>query len=113
MVTNIRIHDILSKRALVTRESARPIREALVQAGIGGEIDLDFSGVDAVTPSFVDELLSILADSVGPGVGGIRLVIANPPTRLSEKFAAVARAHGMAIQELEGGSWVLTSSGTQ
>lgn len=109
MTTTLKIHDIVPKRALVARESAWPIRDALGQTGSLEQISLDFSGVDAVTPSFVDELLTILAARVDAGNGAFSLLVVSPPTRLSEKFSAVARAHAMTIRELESGSWELTS----
>jgi STAS-like domain of unknown function (DUF4325) len=109
MTTTLKIHDIVAKRALVARESAWPIRDALGHTGVAEQIALDFSGVDAVTPSFVDELLTILAASVNAGNGEFSVLVVNPPTRLSAKFAAVARAHAMSIRELDTGSWELTS----
>jgi len=48
----------LQRKILVTRESASAVREAIESSiSAEGEVALDFSGIDAVTPSFVDEIL--------------------------------------------------------
>lgn len=107
-MTTLNVHAILNKRALVTRQSARPIGAALNELRGTGEIALDFSGVEAVTPSFIDELLTLLRTNL-ESADGVRLIVLNPPTRLSEKFAAVARAHDMTTQELTNGSWLVSS----
>jgi hypothetical protein len=114
-MSTLRVHDLLPKRALVTRESAEPIRRALVSADLdaASEIVLDFSGIDAVTPSFVDEVLSALDKSFRRAKHDrFRLLLLNPPTRLSSKFAAVARGRDLDISETEGGAWVVTRGPT-
>ena len=53
----LRIFDLVQKRVLVSRDSARTIQPQLVAAladGLG-ELVLDLSGVDGFTPSFFDE----------------------------------------------------------
>jgi hypothetical protein len=113
-----RVSDVLKDKILISRESARelenPLRAILVQAQPTGNDDettvtVDFEGVEGIAPSFLDELVTILESllgSVGKGRGR-RLVVANPPTRLSAKFEAVARGHGMSVQALSNGSWSL------
>ena len=110
-MTSLKVHDLIRKRALVTRQSAEPIRRALADARESdvNSITLDFSGVDAVTPSFVDELLAIFEMTLSRvGDREITISLVNPPTRLSTKFAAVARARGFDIVESENGTWVVT-----
>ena len=107
----LKVYDLLRKRALITRQSASAIRDALsaAVASKDKEVALDFSGVDAVTPSFVDETLSILAKTLNAwGDHRFRVVFVNSPTRLSTKFSAVARARGMEISENVDGSWAFT-----
>lgn len=109
----VKVHDLLQKRALVTRESANPIRQVLAgtDVAIVTEAVLDFSGVDAVTPSFVDELLAILDETLRRTEHGrFRLLLVNPPTRLSAKFLAVARARDLQISESDNGTWIITGS---
>ena len=110
-MTTLRVHDLLPKRALVTRDSARPIRQSLASADIptANEIVLDFSGIDAVTPSFVDEILGMLDKAFRRAKRDqFRLLLLNPPTRLSAKFSAVARARGLHISEPQSGAWTVT-----
>lgn len=107
------MHDLLQKRALITRDSAKPIRQALAGSDIAvaDDVALDFSGIDAVTPSFVDEVLAILEEALRRTKRGeLRLLLVNPPTRLSAKFSAVARARGLQISESEDGAWAVTAA---
>jgi hypothetical protein len=110
-MTTLNILRLLRRRALVTRESARPIGSAILAAKHADtrEVTLDFSGIDAVAPSFVDELLATLeAIFRGTDSDDFCLVLQSPPTRLSSKFSAIARARGLQIVESEAGTWIVT-----
>lgn len=110
-MTVIRVFDVLRMRALVTRESAHAIRQAMTSAAgnQSDELALDFAGVDAVTPSFVDELLAIADDVVRQSQGGpLKMLFLNAPTTLSNKFTAIGRLRGIRITETQPGAWVLT-----
>lgn len=114
-MTTLLVHDVLPEKILVSRESARRLEERLreiVQVGQIGdsaaELIVDFSGVEGVAPSFLDELLGVF-ETVVRGASGCatrRLVVAHPPTRLSQKFEAAARGRGMSIQACSDGSWL-------
>src|SRR5713226_140537 len=107
----VRIYDLVRRRALVTRDSARLIQRAMAAAFARqpGEVALDFSGVEAVTPSFVDEVLTVLDEILGAAERkNFRVLFLNPPTRLSAKFAAVGRGHRVRMKESEPGSWTIT-----
>ncbi len=116
----LRVHDVLKDRILVSRESARrledPLRTIMGNARTSGNasgmapVAVDFAGVEGIAPSFLDELLSIFESLVGAGGGERCLIVANPPTRLSLKFEAVARGHGMSVQAMPDGSWLLTDA---
>ena len=109
---SLSVYGLLRKRALVTRQSARVIGEALATALAEerSEVVLDFSGIDAVTPSFVDEALSLAEETLRAGMQDrLRLVFLNPPTRLSAKFAAVGRARGLDMIESESGAWIIST----
>jgi hypothetical protein len=109
-MATIKIYDLLRKRALVTRESARAIKDLLVAPldPNGGALALDFSGIEAVTPSFVDEIITVLGEAASVGRKGLRVVFLNPPTRLSGKFLAIARRHGLHMVESLPGTWTIT-----
>jgi hypothetical protein len=118
----LRVHDVLKDRILVSRESARLLEgelcDMMASAATPGEardvtpVTIDFEGIAGVAPSFLDELLSVFESVIGADAnGGERcLMVVNPPTRLSLKFEAVARGHGMLVRTLPGGSWLLTDS---
>lgn len=118
----LRVHDVLKDRILVSRESARLLEPALSEMMVsprGPEdttgntsVAVDFEGVEGIAPSFLDELLSIFESLIGVETNGEErcLIVANPPTRLSLKFEAIARGHGMSVRALPDGSWILTDS---
>lgn len=104
----LRVFDLVGRRVLVTRESARSLGPALSRAAESGddEIVLDFAGVEGVTPSLLDEILAVVESYLDEGEGGLRVMIRHPPTRLSVKFEAVGRGRGLAISEGPDG-WVV------
>jgi len=106
----VKMYEALGKRALITRASAGAIKQALAEASEDEELVLDFSGVEAVTPSFVDEALAVIEDGLGRIRKPPRLIFLHPPTRLSSKFAAVGRARQLDITEAVDGSWIVSSA---
>jgi len=110
----VKLWEILQKKVLVTRESARVITEALRASSADGglNITIDFTGIEGVTPSFVDETLTIVKEWVGQQreQGPWRVLFVAPPTRLTLKFATVAKAHELSITEATSGTWILNSS---
>ena len=107
-MTELRIYDLLGKKVLVTRSSARTLSDAFADwAKTGNDCAaFDLEHVMGITPSFFDEMLLMVEEA---GEVFPRITIANPPTELSSKFQAVARAHGLAISEGDSGSWLLGS----
>jgi hypothetical protein len=120
MTTSVlRVRDVLKERILVSRESAHRLENALrtilarpapKSASRARSLTIDFTEVAGVAPSFLDELLTILESLVRSRINGqeVELIVANPPTRLSLKFEAIAHGHGMSIQGLPDGSWRLS-----
>ncbi|MCH7595087.1 MAG: STAS-like domain-containing protein [Planctomycetes bacterium] len=119
MVT-LRVNDILTDKILVSRESAHlledPLNAMMAAAKTPGNptgttsMVVDFEGIEGMAPSFLDELISIFESIIESETDSPerRLVVANPPTRLSLKFEAVARGHGMSVEARSDGSWLLT-----
>ena len=107
---SIRLYDIIRTRVLVTRESARSVQSYLAAAlaDAEGEVGLDFSGVAGITPSFFDEILTIIEECI-EAVGDSKLQVSmlRPPTLLSSKFEAVGRGHGVAIRESGEDAWII------
>ena len=106
----VKIYDLLGKRVLVTRSSARTLSDAFAewaQSGNDGAA-FDLEHVMGITPSFFDEMLRMVEEA---GESSRRITIANPPTELSSKFQAVARAHGLKATVAESGSWLVGRPG--
>ena len=115
----VHVATFLTDKVLVTRESAHALEEPLAAAMVaasstepgpgGASIAVDFEAIQGVSPSFLDELLWIFGSLLKrEGTNGLRrLLISHPPTRLSLKFEAVARGHGMEARPLSDGSWIL------
>jgi hypothetical protein len=112
LMNTVRAYDLLHKRALVTRESARVFRRPLAEAiaGPGGDAAIDFSGVDALTPSFIDELL-LVATEVRQTMPteSFRVMFLNTPKRLSEKLATVGKGRGLTVEESGPGAWLIAA----
>ena len=116
MMTTLRIFDLVRKRVLVSRDSARTIQPQLVAplADGLGELVLDLSDVDGLTPSFFDETLSIVEEALSARPESlVRLTVKNPPTALSNKFRAVGRVHGLTVEDSEGIGWILERERTE
>ena len=121
-MTSLRVQDVLRDKILVSRESAHLLEDALNAMMAGARtpenpsattsMAVDFEGVEGIAPSFLDELLSIFEAIIGSETSGPErcLVVANPPTRLSLKFEAIARGHGMSARVLPDGSWLLSDT---
>jgi hypothetical protein len=110
----LEVYPLFNMRALVTRESARRLESSLrpLLDGPESELVLDFRGVDAVTPSFVDELLLVIQQMMTATTtwAALRITFLNPPTRLSSKFASIARAHEAEVTERPDGAWSISDA---
>jgi hypothetical protein len=109
------VSSILGNRVLVRRESARlldqALREHLGALPPSEPFVLDFQGINGVAPSFLDELLLTIESALrAHDDRRPELVVANPPTRLSLKFEAIGRSHGMSVRARGDGSWALTAN---
>ena len=110
----IKIYELLQRRVLVTRGSAREIEPELVAALVEGqgEVEIDLFSVGGLTPSFFDETLAIFEEKMADTNGEqFRLTVRNPPTQLSSKFVAVGRGHGLTVTESESGAWIISKRG--
>lgn len=113
-MTSLRFYDLAKTRVLVTRESARALTTVLTSAlATGqGEVELNFEGVDGITPSFLDEILAIVEECLTQiKEDRLRITVVNPPTRLSSKFLALGRGRRLSVEESEGGAWIITRNG--
>jgi hypothetical protein len=110
-MVSIKIHDVLRKRALVSRDSSRALKEVLssVVQNTHDGLAVDFEGVDAISPSFVDELLFVIRSALierGSRISELRFI--NPPTSPSAAYSAIARAHDISLEETAEGDWKIS-----
>lgn len=115
----VTVRSVISNAVLISRDSARqlegPLRECAnylldhLRDQNAHELTLDFEGISGVSPSFIDEIIRILKslNLLSSEVHHLRFVIANPPTRLSSKFQAIARSHDLIVQQTPDGSWLI------
>ena len=112
----IAIRDFTSNRVLVTRESARTLGGQVDKAiqGHGRPLRLDFEGIQGLTPSFLDELISVVERAFQrANQTAFRIEILSPPTQFSAKFAAIGRGRDLAITESRDGSWLIERTDNQ
>ena len=105
---SVRVFDIVGQNVLVSRESARSIKEKFT-AGESGEewmLCLDFSGARGIAPSFLDEALLVAEEYIREcGRPDATIIFSHPPTVLAAKHHAIARAHGRTLVVTESGDW--------
>lgn len=112
-MSGLALHDVLKNRVLVTRASARTLAPAIDAAISDSQeaLKLDFSRVDGITPSFLDELLSVVEEAFARvNVDSFRVELLNPPTALSAKFAAIGRGRDLHLTEAAE-SWTIERRG--
>ncbi len=104
----VNVYSLFERRALVTRESTDVLRDAIVTAsGNGSQVALDLSGIEVITPSFIDQVLLIVEECLGEGSNQIKILVLNPPSGLSSRLEAIGRAHQLSAAEDEQGNWVI------
>ncbi len=112
-MSGLALYDVTKNRVLVTRDSARRLTPAIESAirDARGALKLDFSRVDGITPSFLDELISVLEEAFAQmNIDSFRVEVLNPPTALSAKFAAIGRGRELSLTE-SGSGWVIQRPG--
>ena len=97
--------DFIETHVLGARSSVVAFAQALrdSMASDGGKIELDFEGIQAVSPSALDELLT----SIRHLSRDRDIQLSNVASGASWKFEAIARAHGRTLVENGPRSWVL------
>jgi hypothetical protein len=114
-MTNMRtieVFQLLQRKVLVTRESASIVRDAIDSSiKSDGGVNLDFTGIDAMTPSFVDEIIGMIDDArAASDRREVRVVFMHTPTSLSTKFLAIGKRHRTTMSE-SGSVWEMTNVG--
>jgi hypothetical protein len=110
----IEVFQFLQRKILVTRESPSAVRGVIESAiGTDGEVALDFNGIHAVTPSFVDEILAIIDDArASSSRQEVRVVFLHAPTPLSAKYLAIGKRHGVTLSQSGSDAWEIKNAAT-
>ncbi|MXY79823.1 MAG: hypothetical protein F4Y94_09090 [Chloroflexi bacterium] len=95
--------EITQSRALVTRARAIDFAERVRDEPSCEPVTLDLSGVEALAPSFFDELLGLISELSGHPVRTI--TIKNAPRPLADKDRRVASGRGAQIRETGDSEW--------
>ncbi len=103
----IKVRSTLSGRLLVTRRSARELAPSFEEHGPSQKVELDFEGIEGISPSFFDELIKTVKDAIQARSQNATFIFYNLPTGVSPTFERVARAHGLSLK-LHDDRWVLS-----
>ena len=99
----LEVHNVLSKKMLVSRQSAHAIQPPLSELfELAATVRLDFSKIVAVSPSFLDETFLVIKNSLTTGNGESKVIVSNLPLDYSMRLSMMAAAHGLVIEEING-----------
>ena len=112
-MTSLKIQQLLPKKVLTSRDSARSIAPQIADAvrDANGGVEMDLQGVLGMAPSFFDELLSVIEK--GARVAGKQpgeIIVSHPPSGLLPKHHLVCKGHGLKVSEDSSGRWVITQA---
>jgi hypothetical protein len=115
MMSVFNLHDATKRRALSSRETARSIQPVisatLANGNGGGNLTIDFAKMAVVTPSFFDELLRVIKDSVpSDSVRAPVIDLINTSAHQFARFRAVCRVHGMTTEEVGPDHWRISQA---
>lgn len=110
---SVEVFKHLQRKILVTRESAEVLRPEIdTSIKSEGQLLLDFAGIGAVTPSFIDEILGMIDDARAEwSRREVRVFFSHTPTSLSEKFLAIGKRHGAKMSQSGTDAWEITNLG--
>ena len=105
----VNVYPMYHKTALTTRDSAHVLQDEVSSAVRDGEdLALDLSGIRMVTPSFLDQLLFMMEDSLPTKSSPIRLLMLNGPAGLRDKMESIGGYHQLKVVSDEQGEWLLS-----
>jgi len=103
------------RRVLSSRETARemaPTVSNLLSRDNGGtSLTIDLADMATVTPSFFDELLHVIKDSVPSEHDDAPIIhLTNTSDNHSARFRAICRIHSMEMVEVAPGHWRISQT---
>jgi hypothetical protein len=106
-VNVINVYSLYKRRTLVSRESAGALRDVIFEAVSDSPVALDLSGIRAITPAFIDQMLLIVEESLGEDSDRLDVLLLNPPPGMDSKLQPIGRAHHLSVAEEAKGNWVI------
>ncbi len=115
MMPILNLYDTAKRRALSSRETARSIApiisELLSDENGDGSLTIDLGKVVVVNPSFFDELLHVINDSVPTDRSGAPVIdLTNTSENQFARFRAMCRAHKMITEEVAPDHWRISKA---
>lgn len=105
-MSSISVRAAIEMPIAVSRDSARKLKLAMDEAfRISSRAEVDFSGIEAITPSFLDELVRVSEEGAGAALWSV--VLLNMPSALTSKFATIGRSHRVPMEAAKD-RWFLT-----
>ena len=107
----IDVYELIGQRALVSRGVARRIGSAVLERlendSVTEPLALDFTRVEAASPSFFDELVATMGELLGESKAGSRntVIFLHPPESVHYTFQAIGRGRGIFFAETAPGCW--------
>ena len=102
-----------NKRVLSSRQTARAmlpeVRQSISEGN--GTLTIDMAHMTAITPSFFDELIRVIEDSVeSRGHDDLAIHFTNTTDTQAAKFQTVCKSHGLSLAKATPGHWIIASS---
>ena len=104
-MTTVRIRDLLGRRILVTRASARSIKPILAAAIERAEhqLDLGFTAIAGAAPSFLDETMAVIDEITSvTDQQRTKVRLLNLPPRLWTNVVKAGKRHGLMLERQSG-----------
>ena len=107
----VSVYPIYNKKALVTRDAAGALQEDVLESSRHGEpLALDLSGVQAITPSFLDQLLLMVERSLPREGDPVSVVMLNSPPGFRDRLESIGRVHRLKVVSDDVGDWLVPAA---
>ncbi len=115
MASVLSLYNTKKRRVLSSRETARelaPTVSTFLSRDNGDtSLTIDLADMATVTPSFFDELLHVIKDSVGPESGDTPVIhLMNTSDNHSARFRAICRVHSLQMVQIGPGHWCISQA---
>ena len=105
------LYQTVNKRVLSSRQTARAMSPEVsrsISEG-NGTLTIDMARMTTITPSFFDELIRVIEDSVeSHGQNSLAVHFTNTTDTQAAKFQTVCRAHSLSLEKAAPGHWVIS-----